>query len=142
MRIITISTSETKLPADKLDKATKLQVNLFGSLSATGKGHGTERAALGTGGRAGNGRPEIPGRPARQAGSGVPGEAGQQVHRREPQGRHLRRDEGDFKHPNTMTVKLLAGNDVLLEQNSLGGRRIHRVERVTPPTKSRYPFHR
>src|SRR6478736_4349563 len=36
----------TKLPADKLDKATKLQVNLFGSLSATGKGHGTERAAL------------------------------------------------------------------------------------------------
>ena len=36
----------TKLPADKLAKATKLQVNLFGSLSATGKGHGTERAAL------------------------------------------------------------------------------------------------
>src|SRR6478735_10334547 len=35
-----------KLPADKLDKATKLQVNLFGSLSATGKGHGTERASL------------------------------------------------------------------------------------------------
>ena len=34
----------TKLPADKLAKATKLQVNLFGSLSATGKGHGTERA--------------------------------------------------------------------------------------------------
>src|SRR5262249_23120142 len=34
----------TKLPADKLSKATKLQVNLFGSLSATGKGHGTERA--------------------------------------------------------------------------------------------------
>src|SRR4051812_11826232 len=36
----------TKLPADTLAKATKLQVNLFGSLSATGKGHGTERAAL------------------------------------------------------------------------------------------------
>ena len=35
-----------KLPADRLAKATKLQVNLFGSLSATGKGHGTERAAL------------------------------------------------------------------------------------------------
>src|SRR5580765_5313062 len=35
-----------KLPADKLATATKLQVNLFGSLSATGKGHGTERAAL------------------------------------------------------------------------------------------------
>src|SRR5258707_3341874 len=36
----------TKLPADKLAQATALKVNLFGSLSATGKGHGTERAAL------------------------------------------------------------------------------------------------
>jgi L-serine dehydratase len=36
----------TKLPADKLAKATALRVNLFGSLSATGKGHGTERATL------------------------------------------------------------------------------------------------
>ena len=36
----------TKLPADKLAKATALKVHLFGSLSATGKGHGTERAAL------------------------------------------------------------------------------------------------
>ncbi len=27
-------------------KATTLKVNLFGSLSATGKGHGTERASL------------------------------------------------------------------------------------------------
>src|SRR5262249_35411367 len=36
----------TKLPADTLAKATALKVHLFGSLSATGKGHGTERAAL------------------------------------------------------------------------------------------------
>ncbi len=36
----------TKLPADQLAKATALRVNLFGSLSATGKGHGTERATL------------------------------------------------------------------------------------------------
>src|SRR5882762_588539 len=36
----------TKLPADKLEKATAFKVNLFGSLSATGKGHGTERASL------------------------------------------------------------------------------------------------
>src|SRR5580698_3451854 len=34
----------TKLPADQLAKATALKVYLFGSLSATGKGHGTERA--------------------------------------------------------------------------------------------------
>src|SRR6266550_3116672 len=36
----------TKLPAEQLAKATGLKVHLFGSLSATGKGHGTERAAL------------------------------------------------------------------------------------------------
>jgi L-serine dehydratase len=36
----------TKLPAATLAKATALKVHLFGSLSATGKGHGTERAAL------------------------------------------------------------------------------------------------
>src|SRR5215831_18045969 len=36
----------TKLSADKLAEATGLKVHLFGSLSATGKGHGTERAAL------------------------------------------------------------------------------------------------
>src|SRR5262245_32560883 len=32
----------TKLPPDQLSKATALKVHLFGSLSATGKGHGTE----------------------------------------------------------------------------------------------------
>src|SRR5262245_66169849 len=36
----------TKLPQDKLAKATAFKVHLFGSLSSTGKGHGTERAAL------------------------------------------------------------------------------------------------
>jgi L-serine dehydratase len=36
----------TKLPKETLAKATDLKVHLYGSLSATGKGHGTERAAL------------------------------------------------------------------------------------------------
>ena len=36
----------TKLPADQLAKAAGLKVHLLGSLSATGKGHGTERASL------------------------------------------------------------------------------------------------
>src|SRR4249919_1489400 len=36
----------TKLPQAQLDQATALKVHLYGSLSATGKGHGTERAAL------------------------------------------------------------------------------------------------
>src|SRR5262245_12529849 len=36
----------SKLPADQLAKATGLKVHLYGSLSATGKGNGTERASL------------------------------------------------------------------------------------------------
>src|SRR6185436_4163162 len=36
----------SQLPADQLARATALKVHLFGSLSATGQGHGTERAAL------------------------------------------------------------------------------------------------
>jgi L-serine dehydratase len=51
--------------------------------------------------------------------------------------------KGDFKHPNTMTVKLLAGNDVLLEQEyySVGGGFIE-WKGYTPPKKNppKYPF--
>jgi L-serine dehydratase len=36
----------SKLPEDQLKRATALKVHLFGSLSATGKGHGTDRASL------------------------------------------------------------------------------------------------
>jgi L-serine dehydratase len=135
----------TKLPADKLANATKLQVNLFGSLSATGKGHGTERAAL----------------------AGLVGKEPATV---DPKFLDSLRDKpdqtfqvklgdksidvslkdviydatkGDFKHPNTMTVKLLAGKDVLLEQEyySVGGGFIE-WKGYTPPKKNppKYPF--
>ncbi|MGC1133273.1 MAG: serine dehydratase beta chain, partial [Nitrososphaeraceae archaeon] len=135
----------TKLPADKLAKATALKVNLFGSLSATGKGHGTERAAL----------------------AGLVGKEPATV---DPKFLDSLRDnpdqtfqvklgnksidvslkdiiydatKGDFKHPNTMTVKLLAGNEVLLEQEyySVGGGFIE-WKGYTPPKKNppKYPF--
>src|SRR6188474_933225 len=134
-----------KLPADTLAKATKLQVNLFGSLSATGKGHGTERAAL----------------------AGLVGKEPATV---DPKFLDSLRDKpdqvfdvklgdksikvslkdviydatkGDFKHPNTMTVKLLAGGEVLLEQEyySVGGGFIE-WKGYTPPKKNppKYPF--
>ena len=134
-----------QLPADKLATATKLQVNLFGSLSATGKGHGTERAAL----------------------AGLVGKEPATVDPKFLDGLRDRPDQvfpvklgpksidvslkdvvydatkGDFKHPNTMTVKLLAGNDVLLEQEyySVGGGFIE-WKGYTPPTKNppKYPF--
>jgi L-serine dehydratase len=135
----------TKLPADQLAKATALKVNLFGSLSATGKGHGTERAAL----------------------AGLVGKEPATV---DPLFLDSLRDmpdqtfdvklgnktipvslkdviydatKGDFHHPNTMTCRLMAGNDVLLEQEyySVGGGFIE-WKGYTPPKKNppKYPF--
>src|SRR5687767_5262570 len=134
-----------KLPAAQLAKATALKVHLFGSLSATGKGHGTERAAL----------------------AGLVGKEPATV---DPAFLDSLRDKpdqtfqvklgdksldvslkdiiydatkGDFKHPNTMTAKLLAGNEVLLEQEyySVGGGFIE-WKGYTPPKKNppKYPY--
>src|SRR4029453_15777351 len=51
--------------------------------------------------------------------------------------------KGDFKHPNTMTAKLLAGNEVLLEQEyySVGAGFIE-WKGYTPPKKkpTKIPF--
>src|SRR6185369_5561664 len=135
----------TKLPADKLAKATALKVHLYGSLSATGKGHGTERAAL----------------------AGLVGKEPATVDPAFLDGLRDKPDQkfevklgsknipvslvdviydspkGDFPHANTMTVKLLAGNDVLLEQEyySVGGGFIE-WKGYTPPKKNppKYPF--
>ena len=135
----------TKLPAATLAKATALKVNLFGSLSATGKGHGTERAAL----------------------AGLVGKEPATVDPRFLDSLRDKPDQtfqvklgdktidvslkdvvydapkGDFKHPNTMTVKLLAGHEVLLEQEyySVGGGFIE-WKGYTPPKKNapKYPF--
>ena len=74
----------TKLPTDQLAKATGIKVHLFGSLSATGKGHGTERAALAgiIGKEPATVDPALPRQPAGQAGPDLPGEAGRQDLRR------------------------------------------------------------
>jgi L-serine dehydratase len=135
----------TKLPAEQLAKATKLQVNLFGSLSATGKGHGTERAALA--GLVGNepatvdpkfldGLRDKPDQvfPVKLGSKSIDVTLKDVVYDA---------TKGDFKHPNTMTVKLLAGNEVLLEQEyySVGGGFIE-WKGYTPPKKGapKYPF--
>jgi len=135
----------TQLPADKLKQANALKVHLYGSLSATGKGHGTERAAL----------------------AGLVGKEPATV---DPAFLDSLRDKpdqtfvvklgdgsittslkdivfdatkGDFPHPNTMTCKLLAGKNVLLEQEyySVGGGFIE-WKGYTPPKKNppKYPF--
>jgi len=134
-----------KLPADKLDKATKLQVNLFGSLSATGKGHGTERAALAglVGKEPATVDPKFLDSLRDKPDQVFPVKLGNKSIDVSLKDVIYDATKGDFKHPNTMTVKLLAGNDVLLEQEyySVGGGFIE-WKGYTPPKKNapKYPF--
>jgi L-serine dehydratase len=84
----------TKLPADQLAKATDLKVHLFGSLSATGKGHGTERAALAgiIGKEPATVEPEF--LDSLVSKPDLPGEARGQEHQRLPQQHRLRLAQG------------------------------------------------
>ena len=136
----------TKLPADQLAKATALKVHLFGSLSATGKGHGTERAALAgiIGKEPATIDPVFLDELRRQARPDLPGEARQhEVQRLARRTSSTTRPKGDFPHPNTMTCKLMAGDKVLLEQEyySVGGGFIE-WKGYTPPKKGqpKYPY--
>ena len=135
----------TKLPADKLATATKLQVNLFGSLSATGKGHGTERAALAglVGKEPATVDPLFLDSLRDKPDQVFPVKLGNKSVNVSLKDVIYDATKGDFKHPNTMTVKLLAGNDVLLEQEyySVGGGFIE-WKGYTPPKKNapKYPF--
>ena len=134
-----------KLPADQLAKATKLQVNLFGSLSATGKGHGTERAALAglVGKEPATVDPLFLDSLRDKPDQVFPVKLGSKSIDVSLKDVIYDAPKGDFKHPNTMTVKLLAGNDVLLEQEyySVGGGFIE-WKGYTPPKKNppKYPF--
>jgi L-serine dehydratase len=135
----------TKLPADKLAKATALKVNLFGSLSATGKGHGTERAALAglVGKEPATVDPKFLDDLRDKPDQTFPVKLGDKSINVSLKDVIYDATKGDFKHPNTMTVKLLAGNEVLLEQEyySVGGGFIE-WKGYTPPKKNppKYPF--
>jgi L-serine dehydratase len=135
----------TKLPAADLARATKFRVNLFGSLSATGKGHGTERASL-----AGLTGME----PATTDPAFLDGLAADptQVFQVKLGSKEIPvsladviydETKGDFHHPNTMKVALLAGDTPILEQEyySVGGGFIE-WEGYTPPQKNppKYPY--
>jgi L-serine dehydratase len=134
-----------QLPADKLATATKLQVNLFGSLSATGKGHGTERAALAglVGKEPATVDPLFLDSLRDKPDQVFPVKLGAKSIDVSLKDVIYDATKGDFKHPNTMTVKLLAGNQVLLEQEyySVGGGFIE-WKGYTAPKKNppKYPF--
>jgi len=115
----------TKLPADQLAKATALRVNLFGSLSATGKGHGTERAALAgvIGKEPATVEPEFLDSLVSKPDQTFPVTMGDKTLTVSLKDIIYDSPKGDFPHPNTMTCKLMGGDAVLhgLEYYSVGG---------------------
>ncbi len=135
----------TKLPADQLSQATAFRVNLFGSLSATGKGHGTERACLAglIGKEPATVDPAFLDGLAANPDQVFPVKLGDKTVNASLKDIVYDATKGDFPHPNTMTCKLLAGDKVLLEQEyySVGGGFIE-WKGYTPPKKGapKYPY--
>ena len=135
----------TKLPAAQLSQATALKVYLFGSLSATGKGHGTERASLAglVGKEPATVDPAFLDSLRDQPDQSFPVTLGPKTVDVTLKDVVFDATEGNFPHPNTMTVKLMAGSKVLLEQEyySVGGGFIE-WKGYTPPKKNapKYPF--
>src|SRR5436190_18865922 len=134
-----------KLPADQLAQATALKVHLFGSLSATGKGHGTERAALAglAGYEPATIDPAILDDLIVHPDKVFPVKLGAKTINVSLKDIIYDAPKGDFHHPNTMTAKLLAGDKVLLEQEyySVGGGFIE-WKGYQPPKKNppKYPY--
>jgi L-serine dehydratase len=113
------------LPAGLLARATDITVHLYGSLSATGRGHGTDRASLAglLGQSPATCPPDLLDGLAADPGRAHPVALG-------PGTLHIGLSNIVFEdpvvpvpHPNTMSVRLLAGRDVLyeLEYYSVGG---------------------
>jgi L-serine dehydratase len=135
----------TKLPAAQLAQATALKVNLFGSLSATGKGHGTDRAALAglVGKEPATVDPLFLDSLKEKSDQTFPVTLGDKRVTVSLKDVVFDAEKGDFPHPNTMTAKLMAGDKVLLEQEyySVGGGFIE-WKGYTAPKKNppKYPF--
>jgi L-serine dehydratase len=135
----------TKLPADQLAKATALKVYLFGSLSATGKGHGTERASLAglVGQEPATVDPAFLDKMRDNPEQTYPVKLGAKTLNLSLKDIVYDATKGNFPHPNTMTCKLMAGDQVLLEQEyySVGGGFIE-WKGYTAPKKNppMYPF--
>ena len=135
----------TKLPADQLAKATALKVYLFGSLSATGKGHGTERAALAgiIGKEPATIDPLFLDGLRDKPDQVFPVKLGDKTFNASLKDIIYDAPKGNFPHPNTMTCKLMGGDAVLLEQEyySVGGGFIE-WKGYEPPKKGqpKYPY--
>jgi len=134
-----------KLPKEQLATATGMKVHLFGSLSATGKGHGTERAALAgiIGKEPATVDPLFLDGLRDKPDQVFPVKLGDKSFEVSLKDVVYDAPKGDFPHPNTMTCKLMAGDKVLLEQEyySVGGGFIE-WKGYEPPKKGqpKYPY--
>jgi L-serine dehydratase len=135
----------TKLPADQLAKATGLKVHLFGSLSATGKGHGTERAALAglIGKEPATVDPLFLDEMIAKPKQTYPVKLGDKTFNLSLADIIYDAPKGEFPHPNTMTCKLMGGDKAVyeLEYYSPGGG-FYEWKGYTPPKKGqpKYPY--
>ena len=135
----------TNLPADQLAQATGLKVHLFGSLSATGKGHGTERASLAglIGKEPATVDPLFLDGMIANPDQSFPVKLGDRTFNLSLADIIYDSPKGDFPHPNTMTCKLMAGDQALyeLEYYSVGGGFIE-WKGYEPPKKGapKYPY--
>jgi L-serine dehydratase len=135
----------TKLPPEELAKATALKVHLFGSLSATGLGHGTERASLAglIGKEPATVDPLFLDSLRDNPDQAFPVKLGDNTLTLSLKDIIYDSPKGDFPHPNTMTCVLSAGDTVLLEQEyySVGGGFIE-WKGYEPPEKGqpKYPY--
>jgi len=115
----------TKLPTDQLATATGLKVHLFGSLSATGKGHGTEHAALAglLGKEPATVDPLFLDQMKAKPEQTYPVKLGDKTFKLSLADIIYDVTKGDFPHPNTMTCKLIGGDKPIYAQEyySVGG---------------------
>jgi len=134
-----------KLPADQLGKATGLKVHLFGSLSATGQGHGTHRAALAglLGKEPATIDPLFLDEMAAKPDQTYPCKIGDKTFNLSQKDVVYDATKGEFPHPNTMICKLMGGDKPVyeLEYYSPGGG-FYEWKGYTPPKKGapKYPY--
>src|SRR3954470_2732468 len=134
----------TKLPPEQLAQATALKVRLFGSLSATGKGHGTERASLAglVGKEPATVDPLFLDGLRDKPDQSFPVKLGDKSFNVSLKDIIYDAPKGNFPHPNTLTAKLMSGDSVLFaeEYYSVGGGFIE-WKGCEPPKKGqpRYP---
>ncbi|MGZ8361536.1 MAG: L-serine ammonia-lyase [Allosphingosinicella sp.] len=135
----------TQLPAEQLSRATSMKVHLFGSLSSTGRGHGTERAALAgiIGTQPATTDPAFLDSLVANPNQTFPVTLGSTRFNASLADIIYDAPQGEWRHPNTMRCKLMAGDTALFEKEyySVGGGFIE-WENYTPPQKGapRYPY--